>query len=107
MEPGPLDKELAIGADAAELKIRRQVSARIGGEYFRAMTTYLRQELNADCVFVEEFTPGSAERVTPLAACLEGEQTSLTFNLAGIVSSRIARTGRSCLSRENLPEAVA
>jgi hypothetical protein len=100
-ETGRLAEELAVGADAAALKTTRQVSARMGGEYFRAMTTYLRQEFNADCGFVAEFTPGSVERVTPLAACLEGEQINLTFDLAGNASSRVARTAQPCLCREN------
>jgi two-component system cell cycle sensor histidine kinase/response regulator CckA len=101
MEPGPLAGELAVGADAAALKIMRQLSARIGGEYFRAMTTYLRQELDADCVFVGEFTPGSVPRVTTLAACLEGDQANLSFDLAGSACSRVARTGQPFLCRED------
>jgi hypothetical protein len=98
MEPGPLAE--VVGSDASVLKITRQLSARIGGEYFRAMSTYLTQELKADCVFVGEFTPGPVERVTALAACLEGEQANLSFDLAGSACLRIARTGQPLLCRE-------
>jgi hypothetical protein len=67
-------------ADATVLKLTRQVSAKIGLDWSRAMAAHLAPALKADCVFVGEFTPGSVQRVTTLAACLEGEQASLTFD---------------------------
>jgi two-component system, cell cycle sensor histidine kinase and response regulator CckA len=105
MRPSPLAEEVTdgadAGADAAALKITRQVSARIGGECFRVMATSLRQELNADCVFIGEFTLGPLERVTTLAGCLEGGQPELTFDLAGSACSRIAATGKPVICRKN------
>ncbi len=101
MKPSPLTEELTVAADAAALKITRQVSARTGAEYFRAITNHLAEALNADCVLVGEFTPGSVERVTTLAACLEGEQANLTFDLAGSACSRIARTRKPFVCRKD------
>jgi two-component system, cell cycle sensor histidine kinase and response regulator CckA len=101
MEPSPQVEELTIGAGTAALKITRQVSARIGGAYFRAISTHLRQELNADCLFVGEFTHGLVERVTTLAACFEGERANLSFDLAGSVCSRVAGTRKPYICRED------
>ena len=103
MKPSPLAEELTVGTDAEAtvLKLTRQVSAKIGIDYFRAMATHLAQALKADCVFIGEFTPGSVQRITTLAACLEGEQASLTFDLLGSAFSRIVVTGQPFLCRKN------
>src|SRR5258705_13362285 len=101
MKPSPLAEELTAETEveATVLKLTRHVSAKIGIDCFRVIATHLAQALKADCVFIGEFTPGSVQRVTTLAASLEGEQASLTFDLAGSACSRIAATRRPLLCR--------
>ena len=101
MRSSPLAQQATVGVDATALRIVRQLSAKIGIECFRALTTHLAQALKADCVFVGEFTSGSVERVTTLAAYLEGEQGSLAFDLAGSACSIIAVTGKPYICRRN------
>jgi PAS domain S-box-containing protein len=103
MKPSPVAEELTVEADAEAtvLKVTRQVSAKIGIECFRAMAAHLAQALKADCVFIGEFTPGLVQRVTTLAASVEGEQASLTFDLVGSACSRIAATGKPVLCRKD------
>ena len=76
------------------------MSAKIGIDYFRAMVTQLALALKADCVFVGEFAPGLAQRVNILAASVDGEPSSLAFDLAGSACSRIAATGKPVLCRK-------
>jgi len=99
MKPGLLAEGLTADTDATLLNVTRQVSAKMGIECFRAMTTNLAQALKADCVFIVEFMPG--ERVTTLAASLEAEQGSLSFDLAGSACSRVASTGKPFTCRKN------
>src|SRR5258706_5998035 len=101
MRSSPLAQQATVDVDATALKVVRQLSAKIGIECFRALTTHLAQALKADCVFVGEFTSGSVERVTTLAAYLEGEQGSLAFDLAGSACSIIAVTGKPYICRRN------
>src|SRR5258708_40161798 len=63
MRSSPLAQQPTVGVDATALKVVRQVSAKIGIECFRALTTHLAQALKADCVFLGEFTSGSVQRV--------------------------------------------
>jgi len=61
----------------------------------------LAQALQADCVFVGEFTPGSVQRVITLAASPEGVPAGLTFDLAGSACSSIDVTGKPSVCRRN------
>src|SRR5258707_4190641 len=101
MRSSHLAQQATVGVDATALKVVRQLSAKIGIECFRALTTHLAQALKADCVFVGEFTPGSVQRVITLAASPEGVQAGLTFDLAGSACSRIAVTGKPFVCRKN------
>ena len=101
MKSSPLAQQQKVGVDATALKVVRRVSAKIGIECFRALTTHLAQALKADCVLVGEFTSGSVERVTTLAAYLEGEQGSFAFDLVGSACSRIAGTSKTYVCRRN------
>src|SRR5215475_13554245 len=102
MKPVLLDEELTVGtgAESTVLRVTREVSSKIGVEYFRAMSHQLAEALEADCVFIGEFLPGARRRVTTLAACSDGEQANLTFELAGSACSRIAATGKPLVCRK-------
>jgi two-component system cell cycle sensor histidine kinase/response regulator CckA len=91
---------VGTGAEATVMRVTRQVSAKIGIDCFREMVTHLARALKADCVFVGEFAPGLVQRVTILAASLEGEPASLTFDLPGSACSRVAVTGKPFLCRK-------
>jgi len=81
MKPSPLAEELTVEAEAEAtvLKVTRQVSAKIGLDFFHAMATHLAQALKADCVFIGEFTSGPVQRVAILAASPARELAALTL----------------------------
>ena len=108
MRPGPYAEEPSVASSRRVLassrrvlKATRQLAVAIGSDSFQAMATHLTQALEADCVWIGEFVPGPAKRVLTLAAFLEGESGSLTFDLDGSACARIAATGKSCLCHEN------
>jgi hypothetical protein len=103
MRPGPYAEEPSVASSRRVLassrrvlKATRQLAVAIGSDSFQAMATHLTQALEADCVWIGEFVPGPAKRVLTLAAFLEGESGSLTFDLDGSACARIAATGKSC-----------
>jgi PAS domain S-box-containing protein len=103
MKPTSLPEGLTAEADTETtvLSVTREVSARIGIDYFRGMATRLAQSLKADCVLIGEFTTGPVQRVITLAASLEGQESDLTFDLAASVASRIAATGKPVICRRD------
>jgi signal transduction histidine kinase/CheY-like chemotaxis protein len=107
MKPQPLQEGPAEGtatafeAEETVLKLTRHMSVKIGLDCLRAMVTHLAEALQADHVFVGEFTPGAVPRFTILAAFVEDEVANLIFELTGSVCSRIAATGKPVLCRKN------
>src|SRR5437868_14188952 len=81
------------------LEVARQVSATIGTDFFRAMAKHLAPALEADCVFVGEFTGGRVQRVKTLAVFAGGrESDNFEFELADTASAKIA-WGKAVLCR--------
>ena len=81
--------------------IARQVSATIGSEFFSAMVKHLALALEADGVYVGEFTGGRVERLRTLAAWVDGSAHSFEYDLAGSASAQIALGRKPLLCRAN------
>lgn len=87
MKPGLVPEQPALGmapdlkAGEAVLKLIRQMSVKIGLGCLHAIAGNLAEALQADVVFVGEFTPDSVPRVKILAASGKDEPASLTFEL--------------------------
>jgi PAS domain S-box-containing protein len=82
------------------LELTRRMSVQIGLSCLQTMVIRLAEALQADHVFVGEFTPSSVRRLTILAASVD-EAANLIFELAGSVCSRIAATGKPVLCRKD------
>ncbi len=80
------------------LEVARQVSATIGTDFFRAMAKHLAPALEADCVFVGEFTGGHVPRVKTLAVFAGRDSDNFEFELADSASAKIA-LGKAILCR--------
>ena len=89
-----------LKAGEAVLKLTRQMSVKIGLGCLHAIAGNLAEALQADVVFVGEFTPDSVPRVKILAASGKDEPASLTFELGGSACSRIAATGKPFVCRK-------
>ena len=87
--------------------IARQVSATIGSEFFSAMVKHLALALEADGVFIGEFTGGRVERLRTLAAWVGGESHSFEYDLAGSASAQIALGRKALLCRANAQKRFA
>jgi PAS domain S-box-containing protein len=72
----------------------------MGADFFRAMATHLAKALSADCVLIGEFVGGPMEGVRSLGATLDGQPTSLEFELAGSAVAALA-TGKPCRCRSD------
>jgi PAS domain S-box-containing protein len=100
MKPKPVLENSAVGmgstldAEGTALEVTRQMSVKIGLACLRTLATHLADALQADYVFVGEFTPNSVPQVTILAASVEDEAANLIFEMSGSVCSRIAATGK-------------
>ena len=84
--------------DRCVLQVASQVSAAIGGEFFRSVVEHLAEVLKADCVYIGEFLGGHVERVKTLAACLDHRPVSFEYELAGSASAQAA-LGKPCICR--------
>src|SRR5438046_2251414 len=80
------------------LEVARQVSATIGTDFFRAMAKHLAPALEADCVFVGEFTGGHVQRVKTLAVFAGRDSDNFEFELADSASAQVA-LGKAILCR--------
>ncbi len=83
------------------LKLTRQVPDKIGLGGLHTMVRNLAEALQADGVFVGEFTLNSVTRMTILAATPESELANPPFALAGSACAGIAVTGHPVLCRMN------
>ena len=107
MKPNALRQTQEVGtatvseAEETVLELTRRMSNQIGLGCLRIMVSHLAESLQADHVFVGEFTPGSTPRVKILAASLEDEAAHLIFEVTGSVCARIAATGKPVLCRKN------
>jgi two-component system, cell cycle sensor histidine kinase and response regulator CckA len=85
----PADSGRAALRDAAD-----RISARVGDEYFHALSKHLARATEADCVAICEFSGPNLERFKTVAAVASGRKVSFEFALAGSAASTAAR-GRS------------
>ena len=73
------------------LDIARNVSARIGNEFFSTLAKQLARALSADRLYIAEFVTGQVECVRTTAACLNGEKMEgFEFPQAGTPDAEVA-----------------
>src|SRR5690349_13046289 len=86
------------------LRIAREVSSRIGTDFFRSMVMQLAGPLLADCVYIGEFVGGQFERVKTLAAYLDRHrEADFDFRLAGSPAADVA-IGHKCMYSDHLQQ---
>ena len=86
------------------LHIAREVSDRIGTEFFRSMVMQLADPLLADCVYIGEFVGGQFERVKTIAAYLDRQrEADFDFQLAGSPAAEVA-IGHTCIYADRLQQ---
>jgi two-component system cell cycle sensor histidine kinase/response regulator CckA len=79
--------------------VAREISATIGKVFFESLAEHLRSAIDADCVYVGEFTAGQVERVQTLAAwARSGRVERLDFPLAGSPDAEVAAGGMGTYS---------
>jgi PAS domain S-box-containing protein len=87
---GPATHRYRGAIDRRVLQVASQVSAAIGGEFFRSVAEHLAEVLDADCVYIGEFLGGHVERVKTLAAFLDHRPVSFEYELAGSAAAPAA-----------------
>jgi signal transduction histidine kinase len=95
MIPAPSQKPAQnTGEHHRFLKAAREVSQAIGAEFFSMLVKELRENLDAECVYIGEFVGGSNRRVRTLASAVKADVAPLTeFPLANSPDSEVALLG--------------
>ena len=97
MAPNPRNKPMRPTSSAQGLlTIARQVSEKIGTEFFSVLVHQLGEVLGAECVYIGEFLEGRVNRVRTLAVQVKGRGLELfEFPLSGTPDEEVTK-GNPC-----------
>jgi len=97
MAPNPRNKPMRPTSSAQGLlTIARQVSEKIGTEFFSVLVHQLGEVLGAECVYIGEFLKGRVNRVRTLAVQVKGRRMELfEFPLSGTPDEEVTK-GNPC-----------
>ena len=97
MAPNPRNKPMSPTSSAQGLlTIARQVSEKVGTEFFSVLVHQLGEVLGAECVYIGEFLEGRVNRVRTLAVQIKGRRLELfEFPLSGTPDEEVIK-GNPC-----------